>query len=317
MSTINQGIISLFDEPQNIIINPNNNINNHLSFFFSLPSNHTLSSPSSSSSSSLVSPPFLGYHSLSSFLQNNSSFVTHNHHHKDHNNLIMANLPRDPLVSSLSPSGQCDDRNYGIITNLDHHSLISSQRPSPNPWAWSGQAGSLYNKKSNNGSEINDSDGDCVGLMNDHYNQHHDDEHDAPPRLHKHNTKTSTGVVSSNLNMKKVKTRRKVREPRFCFKTLSDVDVLDDGYRWRKYGQKVVKNTQHPRSYYRCTQEKCRVKKRVERLADDPRMVITTYEGRHLHSPSNHLLDDYSLSSSSSSSSHHHHHHSPLSNFFC
>jgi hypothetical protein len=32
------------------------------------------------------------------------------------------------------------------------------------------------------------------------------------------------------------KTRRKVREPRFCFKTMSDVDVLDDGYKWRKYG---------------------------------------------------------------------------------
>ncbi|EMS67728.1 putative WRKY transcription factor 13 [Triticum urartu] len=44
-----------------------------------------------------------------------------------------------------------------------------------------------------------------------------------------------------------VKARRKVREPRFCFKTMSDVDVLDDGYKWRKYGQKVVKNTQHPR----------------------------------------------------------------------
>ncbi|XP_044355720.1 probable WRKY transcription factor 13 [Triticum aestivum] len=82
------------------------------------------------------------------------------------------------------------------------------------------------------------------------------------------------------------KARRKVREPRFCFKTMSDVDVLDDGYKWRKYGQKVVKNTQHPRSYYRCTQDKCRVKKRVERLAEDPRMVITTYEGRHVHSPS-------------------------------
>jgi hypothetical protein len=47
------------------------------------------------------------------------------------------------------------------------------------------------------------------------------------------------------------KARRKVREPRFCFKTMSDVDVLDDGYKWRKYGQKVVKNTQHPR--YICT----------------------------------------------------------------
>ncbi|KAJ4966199.1 hypothetical protein NE237_018048 [Protea cynaroides] len=88
------------------------------------------------------------------------------------------------------------------------------------------------------------------------------------------------------MKMKKVKARRKVREPRFCFKTLSDVDVLDDGYKWRKYGQKVVKNTLHPRSYYRCTQDNCRVKKRVERLAEDPRMVITTYEGRHVHSPS-------------------------------
>lgn len=95
----------------------------------------------------------------------------------------------------------------------------------------------------------------------------------------------------SAMKMKKMKGRRKVREPRFCFKTMSDVDVLDDGYKWRKYGQKVVKNTQHPRSYYRCTQDNCRVKKRVERLAEDPRMVITTYEGRHAHSPSNELED--------------------------
>ena len=49
------------------------------------------------------------------------------------------------------------------------------------------------------------------------------------------------------MKMKKIKGRRRVREPRFSFKTLSDVDVLDDGYKWRKYGQKVVKNTQHPR----------------------------------------------------------------------
>ncbi|XP_027338899.1 probable WRKY transcription factor 13 [Abrus precatorius] len=95
----------------------------------------------------------------------------------------------------------------------------------------------------------------------------------------------------SAMKMKKIKARRKVREPRFCFKTMSDVDVLDDGYKWRKYGQKVVKNTQHPRSYYRCTQDNCRVKKRVERLAEDPRMVITTYEGRHVHSPSTDLDD--------------------------
>ncbi|CAA2983211.1 probable WRKY transcription factor 12 [Olea europaea subsp. europaea] len=90
----------------------------------------------------------------------------------------------------------------------------------------------------------------------------------------------------SSDNNGKVKVRRKLREPRFCFQTRSDVDVLDDGYKWRKYGQKVVKNSLHPRSYYRCTHSNCRVKKRVERLSEDRRMVITTYEGRHNHSPS-------------------------------
>lgn len=42
--------------------------------------------------------------------------------------------------------------------------------------------------------------------------------------------------------------KRKLREPRFCFKTKTDIDVLDDGYKWRKYGQKIVKNSLHPRS---------------------------------------------------------------------
>ena len=27
----------------------------------------------------------------------------------------------------------------------------------------------------------------------------------------------------------------------------SEVDILDDGYRWRKYGQKVVKGNPNPR----------------------------------------------------------------------
>ncbi|KAJ0792878.1 putative transcription factor WRKY family [Helianthus annuus] len=52
---------------------------------------------------------------------------------------------------------------------------------------------------------------------------------------------------SSNPEKGRMKMRRKLREPRFCFQTRSDVDVLDDGYKWRKYGQKVVKNSLHPR----------------------------------------------------------------------
>jgi hypothetical protein len=32
--------------------------------------------------------------------------------------------------------------------------------------------------------------------------------------------------------------------------TKSEVDHLEDGYRWRKYGQKAVKNSPYPRYVY-------------------------------------------------------------------
>ncbi|KAI3466800.1 hypothetical protein Pfo_023463 [Paulownia fortunei] len=81
----------------------------------------------------------------------------------------------------------------------------------------------------------------------------------------------------------KKKGEKKERQPRFAFMTKSEVDHLEDGYRWRKYGQKAVKNSPYPRSYYRCTTQKCPVKKRVERSFQDPSIVITTYEGQHNH----------------------------------
>ncbi|KAJ4846731.1 hypothetical protein Tsubulata_041558 [Turnera subulata] len=81
----------------------------------------------------------------------------------------------------------------------------------------------------------------------------------------------------------KKKNQKRQREPRFAFMTKSEVDHLDDGYRWRKYGQKAVKNSPYPRSYYRCTSAGCGVKKRVERSSDDPSIVVTTYEGQHTH----------------------------------
>nr|ABN43185.1 WRKY transcription factor [Triticum aestivum] len=74
-----------------------------------------------------------------------------------------------------------------------------------------------------------------------------------------------------------------VREPRLVVQTLSDIDILDDGFRWRKYGQKVVKGNPNPRSYYKCTTVGCPVRKHVERASHDNRAVITTYEGKHSH----------------------------------
>lgn len=43
---------------------------------------------------------------------------------------------------------------------------------------------------------------------------------------------------------------RKASRPRFAFQTRSVDDILDDGYRWRKYGQKAVKNSIYPRFEY-------------------------------------------------------------------
>ncbi|KAM0051151.1 putative transcription factor WRKY family [Helianthus debilis subsp. tardiflorus] len=76
---------------------------------------------------------------------------------------------------------------------------------------------------------------------------------------------------------------RTVREPRVVIQTVSEIDILDDGYRWRKYGQKVVKGNPNPRSYYKCTTPDCSVRKHVERASNDTKSVVTTYEGRHNH----------------------------------
>ncbi|KAJ4794840.1 WRKY transcription factor [Rhynchospora pubera] len=82
---------------------------------------------------------------------------------------------------------------------------------------------------------------------------------------------------------------------RIGFRTKSAIDILDDGFKWRKYGKKAVKNSPNPRNYYRCTIEGCKVKKRVERERNDPSYVITTYEGVHNHlSPGDILYQNYS-----------------------
>ncbi|XP_010250654.1 PREDICTED: probable WRKY transcription factor 75 [Nelumbo nucifera] len=87
----------------------------------------------------------------------------------------------------------------------------------------------------------------------------------------------------TKLGINKKGDQKKIRKPRYAFQTRSQVDILDDGYRWRKYGQKAVKNNKFPRSYYRCTHQGCNVKKQVQRLCKDEGIVVTTYEGMHTH----------------------------------
>lgn len=56
----------------------------------------------------------------------------------------------------------------------------------------------------------------------------------------------------------------------------------NDGYNWRKYGQKQVKGSENPRSYYKCTFPSCPTKKKVERCLDG-QITEIVYKGSHNH----------------------------------
>ncbi|MED6182558.1 WRKY Transcription Factor [Stylosanthes scabra] len=214
------------------------------------------------------------------------------HHFEDHNQQVLGFLTPSSLLPQQSQSSQishhplndggCGGGNNSSINNTSV--TVAATTITASATAIATTVGFSHDELvprtpwNNNEDQVRSMD--PKGMNN---NNNNDDENC--------NGNTSDGNNSSwwrnggTSEKGKVKVRRKLREPRFCFQTRSDVDVLDDGYKWRKYGQKVVKNSLHPRSYYRCTHNNCRVKKRVERLSEDCRMVITTYEGRHNHSP--------------------------------
>ncbi|XP_023539564.1 probable WRKY transcription factor 46 [Cucurbita pepo subsp. pepo] len=59
---------------------------------------------------------------------------------------------------------------------------------------------------------------------------------------------------------------------------------LNDGYSWRKYGQKDIHGANFPRCYYRCTHRNvrgCLATKQVQKSDNDPNIFEVTYRGRH------------------------------------
>lgn len=102
-----------------------------------------------------------------------------------------------------------------------------------------------------------------------------DEEAGDEPNPKRRNTEVGASELTSSY--------KAVTESKIVVQTRSEVDLLDDGYKWRKYGQKVVKGNPHPRSYYKCTSMGCNVRKHVERASTDPKSVVTTYEGKHNH----------------------------------
>nr|QIN97338.1 WRKY1 transcription factor [Isatis tinctoria] len=65
----------------------------------------------------------------------------------------------------------------------------------------------------------------------------------------------------------------------------SPAPLHNDGFSWRKYGQKKIKTSSHQRCYYRCAYAKdrnCDATKRVQQIQDSPSVYRTTYVGKHV-----------------------------------
>ncbi|XP_051151525.1 WRKY transcription factor 22-like [Andrographis paniculata] len=77
--------------------------------------------------------------------------------------------------------------------------------------------------------------------------------------------------------------RRKNQQKRVVIQVSAE-GLSSDMWAWRKYGQKPIKGSPYPRSYYRCSSSKgCLARKQVEQSCTDPGMFILTYTGDHSH----------------------------------
>ncbi|KAF5785388.1 putative transcription factor WRKY family [Helianthus annuus] len=91
---------------------------------------------------------------------------------------------------------------------------------------------------------------------------------------------------SSIKTMKPAKTKRGTYKRRKNVSTITKVitTLIDDGYAWRKYGQKTIFNSKYQRNYYRCShkiEQGCQATKQVQKIDDKPSKYKITYDGVH------------------------------------
>ncbi|XP_048574693.1 WRKY DNA-binding transcription factor 70-like [Triticum urartu] len=105
---------------------------------------------------------------------------------------------------------------------------------------------------------------------------------------------TGDGEKDGDDNAKPLRRQRKRRRLADDSVALETPVPHYDGHQWRKYGQKIINHTKHPRSYYKCTykqEQDCRATKTVQQqqqdagVDDDPAMYAVVYYGQHTCKP--------------------------------
>ncbi|KAM7263574.1 hypothetical protein ACFE04_001257 [Oxalis oulophora] len=193
------------------------------------------------------------------------------------------NIEEDPKSLPPSASGQ------GLVADEPAQDADAQLRPSqasgrnngsetPNELGFS--APSVYHSRGSlaydpPGTEAGARDSSC-GLSGECENRNKGLEgQDMEPRSKRRRGDNQSNEATTSIDL--------IQEPRIVVQNATDTEIVGDGFRWRKYGQKVVKGNPYPRSYYRCTNLKCNVRKHVERASDETGAFVTTYEGKHNH----------------------------------
>ncbi|KAI3727668.1 hypothetical protein L6452_16286 [Arctium lappa] len=113
-------------------------------------------------------------------------------------------------------------------------------------------------------------------------------QHDSDQEVHQEDQeqlhmRSFCGSASNTSQIAPKLKKRKNQQKRVVVQVTAD-GLSSDPWAWRKYGQKPIKGSIYPRSYYRCSSSKgCMARRQVEQSCTDPSIYILTYTADHNH----------------------------------
>lgn len=120
--------------------------------------------------------------------------------------------------------------------------------------------------------------------IHNHHHRHHESDQEFRQDQEQADIKTFCHGSASKISQLAPKLKkRKNQQKRVVVQVTAD-GLSSDPWAWRKYGQKPIKGSIYPRSYYRCSSSKgCMARRQVEQSCTDPSIYILTYTAEHSH----------------------------------